>query len=148
MARKVRGRGVPPYFFVKSVILKGFRLQLCKSVIAKGFRQVTLQEYDSKAISFGSQTMELRDSWKDSPNPRMGAVRATLPNLWKLGLGIVVPGAPGAAFANCEHVLFYRASKAALVGNRPAEEGSLSRTARSGRASWPDARFTARVNGD
>ena len=39
MARKMRAGGVPPHFFAKDVILKGFRLQLYKNVIAKGFRQ-------------------------------------------------------------------------------------------------------------
>ena len=80
MARKVRGWRVPPYFFVKNLILQELWLQLCKSVDCKGVPADTLQEFDSKAISFGSQTMELWDSWKDSPNPKMVVVRATLPN--------------------------------------------------------------------
>ena len=98
MARKVRGWGVPrvpPYFFVKNMIkeVSDSMMQECN---CKGVLADSLQEYDSKAIMFASQTIELGRSCRDSASSENGRTESDAAELWKLGPGIVVPGAPGA----------------------------------------------------
>ena len=114
--------GGTPLFFCKECDSKGVSGSIMQECDCKGVPAGTLQEYDSEAIMFGSQTIELGRSCKDSASSENGRSERDAAESWKLGPGIVVPGAPGAALRIASMFYFTAPVKRHLQERRPAEE--------------------------
>ena len=72
---------------------------------------MAVQEYDSKALSSGRRGKELRRFRKEAHSSENGPDERDAPESRKLDLSMVWSARVRRCAANCEHVLFYNASK-------------------------------------